>query len=636
MTEDENSIWKDKYTTLADYYAAEYSKTYKILDPETLSPLSDNEVVTKFGVPNSFPCFTLEPMEIEIDPDIDPELFTIQEDDPPAIKQEKRRIHREEIKRCINSFPYFCHRYIKIIHPVKGLVPFVLYNYQRRVVENYNTHRFNIISKFRQAGLTTVTSIWLLWRCMFRKNQIIMLMSKTDREAMTAANMVANAIDWLPDWLQPVMAKNNEHSKEFKQTGSRIDFQGPQAARSKALTYMVLDEAAHIPDMAKHWEAMSPTLFTGGNCIALSTVYGLGNWYQETFYNARVNKNKFHIIELDFWENPDYNNPEWVADQKLQLGEKGWEQEVLRSFLGSGDTYIPAKVIEELDHQVKDLYPARIKFSEWINEKDDFYPERGGLWIWKEPVDGHEYTIAVDAADGMGDEGDNSCFEILDNSTMEQVCEFYSNRIPPNIFSKLVSETAIYYNMALVVVEHNAPAGGAVMAGLKDICMYENLYYGGTSNTSRIRNQPGIKTNQQIRPMVLEALQNRLLQRSLKINSPRFVHELKTFIYNASKKRAEAQKGRHDDAVMAMAIAVYIRDQQMKDIPVGAEVPKELMDIFKSEIYEEIKKELQDGAPENWIEEEEDLFDAYAGDVSPGVVFNVKRKFDKLLKEFDW
>ena len=634
------SKWKDKYATLEDYYKDTYGKTYKILDPETMYPLSDQEIMTKRGCINEFPCMTLEPMEITIDPDDDDsEKFTVIEQDlyhgivgdSPDVKKWKLQNQREEIRKCIKSFSYFCHKYIKIVHPMGGLVPFILYDYQRRVIKEYAEHKFTIISKFRQAGLTTVTAIWCLWLCMFKKNQIIMLMSKTDREAMTAATMVANAVDWLPTWLQPQMGKDNDHNKEFRKTGSRIDFQGPSAARSRSLTYMILDEAAHIPEMEKHWAAMSPTLFTGGSCIALSTVNGLGNWYQEQFYEAKAKKNRFHVIELDFWENPDYNNPIWVADQKAILGKKGWDQEVLRSFLGSGETYIPPDIISTLDIKTRDIDPIRIKFAEWNNEHEDFFDEKGALWIWREPVDGHEYTMAVDAADGV--KADNSVFEVIDNSTMEQVAEFYSDNIPPHLFCYVINEIAIYYNTCQVVIEAMAPAGGAVLAGLKDKLMYENLYY----DTEK-RMFPGIKTNSSTRPMVLESLQHTLMQgeRGLKINSPRLVHELKTFKYNASKKRAEADKGKHDDAVMAISIAIYIRNEAMKGIPVGADVPKELTDVFRSEMYEKVRQEIKDGLPENWIEEEEDFFDNYVGEVSPGIIFNTRRRFNLLLKEFNW
>jgi hypothetical protein len=127
-----------------------------------------------------------------------------------------------------------------------------------------------------------------------------------------------------------------------------------------------------------------------------------------------------------------------------------------------------------------------------------------------------------------------------------------------------------------------------------------------------------------------------VLTGTLRINSRRLVRELKTLEYNPTTKRAEAQKGKHDDAIMALAMALWVRDQIMRDIPMGADVPAEVMDTFKSQTYEDIKREILEGAPKNWIEEEPDFLAGERGDILPGVIFNYKRRYDALLKEFGW
>jgi phage FluMu gp28-like protein len=53
---------------------------------------------------------------------------------------------------------------------------------------------------------------------------------------------------------------------------------------------LIIDEAAFIEKMDDHWKAMYPTLSTGGNCIAISTVNGIGNWYEETYTKAQDKK----------------------------------------------------------------------------------------------------------------------------------------------------------------------------------------------------------------------------------------------------------------------------------------------------------------------------------------------------------
>lgn len=573
--------------------------------------------------------YQLDKYEIEIDP-----CETIEE-----VEAYDGSRQQKEIIKCCNSFPYFCHKYIKILHPMKGLIPFVLFKYQKKVIKDYENNRFNIISKFRQGGLTTVTLLWGLWKCMFQMDQQVMLISKTDREATDTGLIIDRACENLPSWLKPKKeGKWNDHLKMFSDTGSAIKFYSPEAARGKAVTFLIIDEAAFIDDMEKHWKAIWPVLSTGGSCTLISTVNGLGNWYEQTYRDSKEGKNKFHVIDLDYWEHPDYNNEEWVAEQKAQLGEKGFLQEVLREFLGSGETYFPSKIITELTEQTVSNYPSKKLFPKWANItgrmsqlEGEF--SKGAMWIWKEPIEGHEYIIGVDCAEGQGENNDNSCFEIIDSSTLEQVAEFYSNLILPHEFSQVINEVGTFYNNALVVIE-NMGAGGAVASSLQHNLYYENLYY--DTNKINASSKPGIKVGQTNRPLILECLQNKVINKSLLVNSIRIVSELQTFEYNPVTKKAQAQKGKHDDAIMAMSIALYARESLARDIPVGAEIPKENINLIKSQIYEDIKKEIEGCKDDLEVNEEE--IDLLAPDIDSSFtpMASYQRKNDNIIKEFGW
>ena len=346
----------------------------------------------------------------------------------------------EEIIKSAKNFFYWCHRYVKILHPKYGTIPFVPYKYQRRVIKEYESKRFNMISKFRQGGLTTVAVLWGLWKCIFQKDQQIYFLSKTDREALAAGDMARRAMDNFPYWMfDKNQADITKHEKKFNDVGSKLCFYTPEAARGKSATCIVVDEAAFIDNMDEHWKAMYPVIATGGHIEIISTVNGLGNWYEETYHEAEAGRNFFNIINLDYWEHPAYANPEWAQEMKANLGEKGWQQEVLRDFLGSGETYISSNIIGNLDRNVRGKEPIRIAFEKWTNEeqrKQNYLD--GALWIWKEPMDGHEYIIGVDCSEGVGKDGDNSCFEIIDAISLEQIAEFYSNLVPPHIFSQII------------------------------------------------------------------------------------------------------------------------------------------------------------------------------------------------------
>ena len=576
--------------------------------------------------------FSFSRMELEVDPSEVIEDLDRYVDDPA-----KQRL---EIIKCHDSFSYFCHKYVKIGHPKKGMLPFILYNYQKRVVDEYDKKRFNIIRKFRQGGLTTVTVLWALWRCMFKMDQTIMLVSKTDREAIVAGEIADRAIKFFPKWFCPELAAggDNKHEKHFAETQSKLLFYTAEAARGRSNTYLILDEAAFIKDMERHWAALFPTIATGGACIAVSTVNGIGNWYHEQFKGAQEKKNHWNILDLNYKEHPEYDDDFWVEQMKAQLGLKRFMQEVMGDFLGSGVTFIPPAVIDKLERHTKNITPIRKLYPQWQNTETGeisrefvLTEKQGALWIYKEPVAGREYIMAVDPAEGVGEEGDNSCAQVIDKDTMEQVAEFYSQECPTDSFSKVVERLGIYYNNALVVIESMGP-GVAVLSKLANEYYYENLYYESVRNLEK----PGIKMGRGNRPAVLEALQNRILNETMDINSIRLVHELGTFIWSRQKQRAEAQNGYHDDAIMAMALAVYVRDKEIRNIPVGGEIPKELNEVFTNDLYLQIKDELLSGAPEDWMDptersslrskdDDDDVFEEFYAKYRTG---------DRLLREF--
>lgn len=588
------SVWKKNFKSIREYYASIY--------------------------PTDF--YQLDSYQFQIDPD-----ETQEQVEAYSIERQQ-----EEIYKCTKSFSYFCHKYIRILHPTKGLVPFVIFKYQNRVISDYENHRFSIISKFRQGGLTTVTLLYGLHKTLFTLDYSTMLISKSDREAVEAGYIVDRAVEYLPQWLAPRKdGKWNDHLKQMTETGGSMRFFSPEAARGKSVAFICLDEAAFLPDLEKDWRALYPVLSTGGSCSLVSTVNGTGNYYYELYMGAKEGRNKFHIIDIDYDEHPFYNskmNPEWAEEQKAQLGEKGFLQEILRVFLGSGDTYIPGSELARLDQELKQIRPKRKLFAKYQNKDKNDDPtitedQKGALWIWEEPITGHEYIFGIDCSEGVG--ADNSCIEIIDVTKQEQVGEFYSNNITPYEFAQVVYELAIFYNNALLVIEEMS-AGLSVINTLQNELYYDNFYY---NNTASKTPKAGLKTTVSNRPLILTSFQTCILQKTMKINSIRMLNEMKTFEYNATTKKPEAHKGKHDDAIMAFSIALYVMNSQGKNLPAGYDGGKKtrtssLIHDIKNELNETKETSIFDSEDENpKTPEMQELIELY-------------RPNHAIMKEFGW
>lgn len=174
-------------------------------------------------------------------------------------------------------FSLFCY----VIHPVRGKVRFELYPYQKSVLYQFVKERFNILLKFRQAGITELISMYCLWLAMYHPNKKINIISIKDTTAKKVLKKIKFMYKNLPWYLQtPII---NGRAGEFG-SASMIEFDNgsfiesiptsSEAGRSESLSLLVIDEAAIVRWAAQIWAAAFPTLSTGGAAIVNSCVTG--------------------------------------------------------------------------------------------------------------------------------------------------------------------------------------------------------------------------------------------------------------------------------------------------------------------------------------------------------------------------
>lgn len=167
-------------------------------------------------------------------------------------------------------FSLFCY----VIHPVRGKVRFELYPYQKSVLYQFVKERFNILLKFRQAGITELISMYCLWLAMYHPNKKINIISIKDTTAKKVLKKIKFMYKNLPWYLQtPII---NGRAGEFG-SASMIEFDNgsfiesiptsSEAGRSESLSLLVIDEAAIVRWAAQIWAAAFPTL----SCLVGST-----------------------------------------------------------------------------------------------------------------------------------------------------------------------------------------------------------------------------------------------------------------------------------------------------------------------------------------------------------------------------
>ncbi len=109
---------------------------------------------------------------------------------------------KAEIIRCGKDPHYFINTYVRIQHPVRGLIPFRTFDYQDQLVRDYMAHRFNVILKSRQIGISEITASYAAWLMLFHRNKNILVMATKADTAKNIIKKVRVALHRIPDWLR--------------------------------------------------------------------------------------------------------------------------------------------------------------------------------------------------------------------------------------------------------------------------------------------------------------------------------------------------------------------------------------------------------------------------------------------------
>ena len=454
---------------------------------------------------------------------------------------------------------------IYVIHPIRGKVHFNLYPYQKSVLYQFIKDRFNVILKFRQAGITELISMYCLWLAMYHPNKKINIISIKDNTAKKVLKKIKYMYKNLPWYLQvPII---NGRAGEYG-SASMMEFDNgsfiesiptsPEAGRSESLSLLVIDEAAMVRWASQIWAAAVPTLSTGGSAIVNSTPRGLGNFYHSTWVDALAGGNPFTPIRLRWNMHPE-RDEKWYKEMASALGPRRTAQEVDGDFLGSGNTVFDLSDIRDIENCLSDYPPIIKRYNGQYRQFN--LPERD-----------QEYFIGADVATGRAT--DYSSFTVMNKGGEEQAC--YKGKMPVDSYAKLLGDTGQLFNFAVIAPESNdvglAVTSKLQMEGYPKLYYYQKMTKKKGKSRPEMDKSPGWLTTTKNRSVIIDGLESDVREENIIIKDPFFVQEAYTFIYDSLNRpvamgkhrtNAEAEEDSDlvyaDDDIMGKAITNHIR-----------------------------------------------------------------------------
>ena len=551
-----------------------------------------------------------------------------------------------EYARCVNDTPYALKTYLQTYDNTQSqYVPLELFNDQVTLVKDYDTCEENIALKYRQAGVSTVTSAWASKRLVFankkKPEKILIIANKMDT-AVEMANKVRAFVDQWPKWMGVGFSAEKNSQRHFKLTNGcevKAVATSKDALRGYTPTILIFDEAAYINADEDFWSACMASLSTGGKVIVISTPNGFDPIYYSIYSEAIKGRNDFRITEMYWFRDPryskdlklikcddivhymlnraDYVDSDIILDysqikvsdrdfeeikhrvenegykaysswfeamaKKLKFDKRKISQELECNFLGSGDNVIPAETMKKIKE--KHIKEPVNKFM------------GGALWQWKEPVAGHRYIMGVDVSRGDSEDFTTMC--IIDFDEREQVLE-YLGKIPPDVAAEIAFKWATMYS-AFIVIDITGGMGVSTSRKLQEL-NYKNLYVDGVNPADKWKwdpksqdKIPGINFNNK-RVLIVQAFEE-ALRFDFVLRSQRLFNELNTFVY--VNGRPDHQKGQHDDLIMAMAMALYVGETSFAQLEKSTQQAKAMIESWTSEtnVFRDSSSNFNPGLP---------------------------------------
>lgn len=479
-----------------------------------------------------------------------------------------------EMLKCSQNPIYFIETYCKIISLDYGLIPFKLYDCQKRKVDTILNNRKVILMEGRQQGKTVTSAACILWYTLFQENKTVAILANKATAAREVLYRYQMMYEHLPIWMQQGIKTWNKGDVELE-NGCRILTAATSSSgiRGKSVNWLYIDEAAIIPNTVAEdfFTSVYPTISSGETTKILLTSTPLGyNHFWKFWNDAENNKNGFLPMFIHYSEIPGRTEV-WAEQQRAMLGELKYNQEVLCKFLGSSNTLVGADAISRMSANTPEY-------------------SKDGLDVLTGPIENNKYVMVIDTSRGVG--GDFSAFVVFDITEFpyKVVAKYKDNKVAPLLFPNIIYKVAKDYNSAYCLVEIN-DIGQQVADILYGDLEYENMFFTNTglgtgTFVSGGKGLPGLRTTKQVKRLGCSLFKSLAESNKLLIQDADIISEISTFI--EVRGTFKADEGYHDDLVMCMVLFSWLTNEPFFKDLTDLDLRKALFDGQAKQIEEEL------------------------------------------------
>lgn len=475
--------------------------------------------------------------------------------------------HELEWRQAAKSPEFFFENFVSIRHPGKGMIPFKLRDAQKEGLAHWRKNRYSLTLKARQIGWSTLVANYALWCALFKKDQHIIMISRTEREAIALLAKTKYSYRHLPKWVRdraPEDQANHQQKMDFNNESKIVSMpSASDPARGEAASLVIVDEWAFLPNAEEAWASIEPVADVGGRIIGLSTANGWGDFFHTMWVGARSGDNQFKAFFAPWSANTDRDDEWYEAKRRSTLPwilAREYPTTEEEAFVQSGQMVFDLDELKRLE-TYEPLMRGDFLDNSQTSTSAEFKPVTPAMGdeaitIWHSAETAHRYVVGADVAEGL-EHGDFSSAHVIDVETGTVVATAHTH-VPPDLFGAMLVRLGYMYNTALIGCESNNH-GLSTITAMRSMS-YPKIYRERKSLRAQGGGQPtgkfGWATTKVTKPLMIDELAEAIREGVLAIPDESSVMELKTYVRD---NRGKLSGSPFDDRVISLAIANQMR-----------------------------------------------------------------------------
>lgn len=492
------------------------------------------------------------------------------------------------------AFPAFAAANLRVRSKESGFVPLKANRIQRFVhaaqIGSQRTRFYEL--KFRQGGLTTWHGCEDMFLCVAVDGFNCAILTHTGEHAVKLHRLLKGVWERIPKPTKaalPDMTSWDEDVGFTWSNGSSLYIataSGTERGRGDTIHRAHLSEFAFWEQPEKQLAALEGAMPPGGHITIETTPNGFNHAHALWTENKGRIDSQWELLFMPWWLQEEYRlpapanfkptpaeaaliaahdlRPEQIMFRRQRQGAlkalflQEFPEDDLSCWVGTGDSVWDAEAVAALSASCRP--PVRVFHG-------------GALRVWYDAVPGRAYVIGADCAEGVPD-GDLNAAAVLNARSGEHVATLMCNpamrdsrqgRMDTTLYAARLAALGYAYNTAMIAVEVNGSAGGAVLSQLVNVHRYPNLYchnpsdwFAGNGDTAGFRTTPASKS------ALVTDFRSILEAREFSTYDERLPQQMADFIVYARNGVSGAEKlgaraGSHDDLMMAALVADHAR-----------------------------------------------------------------------------